>query len=81
VDVSQVQPLSCRLFPLLVLDFGQGRTVLTLISSSTYRLAGAWPPGRYPCLSDPRLPPLHRSLKGDLDWMFGPGFARALSRR
>ena len=80
LDRSEVQPLSCRLFPLVVLDFGEGRTALTLVSASTRRLVGSFPPTRYPCLSDPKLPRLVRSLRGDLDWIFGPGFARALGR-
>lgn len=81
VDRSEIQPLSCRLFPLIVLDFGQGRVALTLISTSTWRLVQAHPPKRYPCLADPALPPLTQALRGDLDWAFGKGFARALARR
>ncbi|MBI5542344.1 MAG: hypothetical protein HY901_00525 [Deltaproteobacteria bacterium] len=80
VDRSEIQPLSCRLFPLIVVDFGEGRCALTLVSKTTHRLVGAFPPPRYPCLSDDRLPPLPEALKGDLDWAFGKGFARALDR-
>ena len=80
-DQSEVQPLSCRLFPLVVLDLGEGRTALTLVSRATWRLLGAHPPHRYPCLSDGGLPPLYRSMRRELDWAFGVGFARALSRR
>ncbi|MGC4115629.1 MAG: hypothetical protein QM765_13700 [Myxococcales bacterium] len=80
VDQSDLQPLSCRLFPLIVVDLGQGRTALTLVSRTTFRLVGAHPPRRYPCLSDPHLPLLTESLRGDLDWAFGKGFAQALAR-
>jgi len=79
-EQSEIQPLSCRLFPLIVLDYGQGRVALTLVSKSTWKLAGAWPARRYPCLADPKLPPLHESMKRDLDWAFGKGFARALAK-
>lgn len=77
---SELQPLSCRLFPLIVLDFGEGRVALTLVSRRTGRMVGAWPTARYPCLSDPSLPPLVESLAGDLNWAFGAGFATALRR-
>lgn len=80
VGQSEIQPLSCRLFPLIVLDFGQGRVALTLVSRTTSKLAGSWPARRYPCLADPGLPQLFESMEGDLDWAFGEGFARALSR-
>jgi hypothetical protein len=80
VDQSDIQPLSCRLFPLIVVDFAQGRTALTLVSPSTWKLVGAHPPRRYPCLADPKLPPIFESLRGDLDWAFGKGFARALAK-
>ncbi|MBI5546586.1 MAG: hypothetical protein HY901_22110 [Deltaproteobacteria bacterium] len=80
IERSELQPLSCRLFPLIVLDFGPGRVVLTLVSKSTWRLMGGYPPGRYPCLTEPSLPPLVESMKGDLDWAFGKGFARALAK-
>jgi len=76
---SDVQPLPCRLFPLLLVDTGD-RVLLTVVSSSTYRLVSAFPPRRYPCLADPSLPPLWESMRADLDWLFGRGFARALKR-
>lgn len=79
VGQSDIQPLSCRLFPLIVVDFGQGRTALTLVSKTTHKLVGAYPPARYPCLSDSKLPPIYEALRGDLDWVFGKGFARSLA--
>lgn len=80
VDRATLQPLSCRLFPLIVVDRGGGRVVLTVVARHTRRLVGTHPAGRYPCLSDAALPPLHRALRRDLDWLFGAGFARALAR-
>jgi hypothetical protein len=81
VDRGKLQPISCRLFPLIVVDCGDGRVLLTLVASHTRRLVSAYPPNRYPCLDDPSLPPLVESMCEDLDWLFGKGFAQALSAR
>lgn len=80
IDRGQLQPVSCRLFPLIVVDRGQGRVLLTVVARHTRRLVSAHPAHRYPCLADPTLPPLHQSMRGDLDWLFGQGFARALAK-
>lgn len=80
IDRSDVQPISCRLFPLIVVDRGGGQVVLTVVASHTRRLVGAYPHKRYPCLADSSLPPLYESMRRDLDWLFGKGFARALGR-
>ncbi|MGI5863057.1 MAG: hypothetical protein ACOX6T_13480 [Myxococcales bacterium] len=79
LEQSDVQPLSCRLFPLIVVALGEGRTLLSVVSRSTSRLVATWPAGRFPCLNDESLPPLHISMRRDLDWLFGGGFARALA--
>jgi hypothetical protein len=79
VDRGQLQPVSCRLFPLIVVDRGAGRSLLTVVAPHTRRLVSAYPAHRYPCLDDASLPPLHASMQGDLDWLFGAGFARALA--
>jgi hypothetical protein len=76
-----LQPAPCQLFPLIVVDVGDGRVALTVVSRATWRLAGARPPAQYPCLADPTLPALKDSLAADLDWLMGPGFARALRER
>lgn len=79
IDRGGLQPLSCRLFPLIVVDCGGGRVLLTVVASHTRRLVSAYPPKRYPCLDDTSLPPLYESLRADLDWVFGNGFAKALA--
>jgi len=81
IDRGELQPLSCRLFPLIVVDRGGGRVLLTVVGSHTRRLVGAYPAKRYPCLADASLPPLYETMRGDLDWVFGKGFAQALSRQ
>ncbi len=70
--------MSCRLFPLIAVALPRGKVALTLVARRTYRLVGAFPQERYPCLSDSSLPPLAESMRVDLDWLFGRGFARAL---
>jgi len=79
IDRGLLQPVSCRLFPLIVIDRGGGRVLLTVVASHTRRLVSAFPPSRYPCLADPSLPPLHEAMRADLDWLFGDGFAQALT--
>lgn len=80
IDRGELQPVSCRLFPLIVVDRGGGQVVLTVVAGHTSRLVSAHPPRRYPCLQDDALPPLHEAMRGDLDWLFGKCFARALAK-
>jgi hypothetical protein len=81
LDRGELQPVSCRLFPLIVVDRGRGRVALTIVGSHTRRLVSAYPAKRYPCLDDASLPPLYEAMRADLDWLFGEGFAEALSRK
>lgn len=80
IERAELQPLSCRLFPLIVVDRGRGRALLTVVARHTRRLVSAHPADRYPCLGDVGLPPLYEAMRGDLDWLFGNGFANALRR-
>jgi hypothetical protein len=68
IDRSELQPLSRRLFPLIVVDRGAGRVLLTVVGSHTRRLVSAYPAKRYPCLADASLPPLYEAMRDDLDW-------------
>ncbi len=81
LDRGAIQPLSCRLFPLIAVGLPRNGVALTLVARHTHRLVSAPAPDRYPCLSDPSLPPLIDSMRSDLDWLFGRGFARALASR
>jgi hypothetical protein len=78
---SDIQPYTCRIFPLLLILLDRGRILLTVLDKSNYRAFNTYPPWRFPCLVDSSLPPLVRSMAGTLDWLFGKGFARELSRR
>lgn len=81
IDRGALQPVSCRLFPLIVVDRADRKALLTVVASHTSRLVGAHPARRYPCLDDASLPPLRESMRGDLDWLFGKGFAKALANQ
>ena len=80
IEQNEVQPLTCRTFPLLLITMERGRVVLSVLARHSYKHVGSLPPGRFPCLSDPTLPPIYESMRGDLDWLFGPGFADELAR-
>ncbi|MGI5861346.1 MAG: DUF3109 family protein [Myxococcales bacterium] len=80
VQLSEVQPLTCRVFPLLLIVLGRGKLVLSVLAKHSFREVGSLHPRRFPCLSDPTLPPIYESLSADLDWMFGQGFAGELAR-
>jgi hypothetical protein len=75
-----LQPLSCALFPLLVVETSPGRLLLSLVTADNHRLLGHHPPRRYPCLDDVALPPLVQAMRGDLEVLLGRGATRALLR-
>ncbi len=78
VQRQVVQPLPCRLFPLVLVELPTGGVLLTTLYRTTTRLVGTFPATRFPCLADPTHRLLSRSMSRDLDWLFGRGFARAL---
>lgn len=81
VERNLVQPITCRVFPLMLMKLDDGTPVLGVLTRKNHRHVGGSPPSDYPCLSDPSLPLIVESLADDLDWMFGPGFASELQRR
>jgi hypothetical protein len=80
VERQTVQPLPCRLFPLILVELPTGGVLLTTLYARTTRLVGSFPVSRFPCLGESKRPLLTQSLARDLDWLFGRGFARALRR-
>ncbi|MFH1808351.1 MAG: hypothetical protein ABIJ09_06395 [Pseudomonadota bacterium] len=76
-----LQPLSCALFPLVVVETSPGRLLLSLVTTDNHRLLGQPAPRHFPCLSDPLLPPLVESVRGDLALLFGREFALALAKQ
>jgi hypothetical protein len=81
VGLEQVQPLPCRLFPLVLVELSTGAVALTTLYRRTTGLLGTFPASRFPCLGDPSRPALARSQARELDWLFGRGFAAALCER
>jgi hypothetical protein len=77
---SDIQPYTCRIFPLLLISLEHGKILLTVLDKSNYKSWNTYSPQRFPCLADPSLPPLVQSMAKTLDWLFGKGFARELSR-
>jgi hypothetical protein len=53
--------------------------LITVLQKTNYKLLGSLPPDRFPCLSDPALPPLLESMGATMDRLFGKGFARAIT--
>jgi Protein of unknown function (DUF3109). len=80
VAITDLQPISCRLFPLVLVNLRRGRVLLTVLNRRNHKLWQAPTPNRFPCLSDPTLPPLVQSMSSTLDWLFGKSFARTLKR-
>lgn len=81
VAIDALQPISCGLFPLALLALTPGRVLVTTLQETNHKLLGILPPKRFPCLSDPTLPPLLESMSATLDRLFGDGFARAVRSR
>jgi hypothetical protein len=78
VDKGIIQPISCGLFPLALFALTRGRVLVTVLQKSNHKLLRVLPPERFPCLADPKLPPLLDSMGATLDQLFGKGFARAV---
>jgi hypothetical protein len=76
---SEIQPYTCRIFPLLLILLNSGRILLTVLNKSNYKAFNTYSPKSFPCLADPSLPPLVESMADTLDWLFTKGFAHELS--
>jgi Fe-S-cluster containining protein len=81
MEITDIQPFTCRIFPLIIVQLDGGRVLLTVLDKKNYKAFESHPPSRFPCLSDPKLPPLVKSMSKTLDWMFGKGFAKVLQKR
>ena len=80
ISRTDVQPYTCRMFPLLLILLDNGRILLTVLNKSNYKAFNTYAPKSFPCLADPSLPPLVESMAGTLDWLFGEGFAHELQK-
>ncbi|MBN2493123.1 MAG: DUF3109 family protein [Deltaproteobacteria bacterium] len=80
IDQTDVQPITCRLFPLVLVDMPEEKVLLTVVNAENHKAWGGKHPRHFPCLSDPELPPALESMGPTLDWLFGAGFAAELQR-
>ncbi|HSA23571.1 MAG TPA: hypothetical protein P5076_19075 [Myxococcota bacterium] len=78
VGRTDLQPVTCRLFPLVLVAMPKGGVLVTVNDGGNYRAWGARHPRSFPCLNDTRLPRVIDSMADTLDWLFGPGFAEAV---
>jgi hypothetical protein len=76
-----LKPIPCRLFPLALVDLGDGRRLLTAVHRATASDLGTLPAARFPCLrGDPSRPPLYRAMRETLHALFGRAAYRAIAR-
>ena len=76
-----LKPLPCRLFPIIVVDMGEGQRLLTAVARRTASLVGTYPAARFPCLrNDARRRPLYREMAATLRSVFGAPAARDITR-
>jgi len=80
IGQTEIQPITCRLFPMVLCHMSRGRVLVTIINRSNYKAFGSKHPRYFPCLSEPDLPPALSSMAATMDWVFGPGFARAVRK-
>ena len=80
VDQTDLQPITCRLFPLVLCHMPHRKALVTLNNRDNYRAWGGKHPRYFPCLSEPDLPPVLRTMGPTLDWLFGKGFTSAIKR-
>lgn len=72
-----LKPLPCRLFPLVVVDLGDDRLLLTAVHRTTASRLGL-PPRRFPCLLGDDRVDLVRSARGTLAELLGEPAARRI---
>jgi hypothetical protein len=67
-----LKPMPCRLFPLIVVDLGDGRRLLTAVTAKTARHVGLPPARSFPCLRDPgSARPLYLDARDTLEALWG----------
>lgn len=74
-----LKPLPCRLFPLVLVDAEQGRTLVTAIHKRTANLAQSRPARAFPCIGA-RAPTLAESCAPTLTELYGAAVSREVLR-
>lgn len=76
-----LKPLPCRLFPLAIVELGDGQLLLTAVHRRTARHLGSRSARAFPCLrGDPARPALAVSQHDTLTELFGARSANAIAR-
>lgn len=81
IDRTDLQPITCRIFPLVLVYLPRGKVLVTIINRQNYRAWGGKHPKYFPCLSATDLPPALKTMGPTLDWLFGKGFAKAIEKK
>ncbi len=80
IGQTEIQPVTCRLFPMVLCHMSRGRVLVTIINRENYKAFGSKHPRYFPCLAEPDLPLAMDTMASTMDWVFGPGFAKAVRR-
>jgi hypothetical protein len=76
-----LKPLPCWLFPLVIVDVGEGARLLTAVHRHTRSLLDTYPPRAFPCLrEDPARPPLVDAMRATLESFVGLAAFRRIRR-
>lgn len=75
-----LKPLPCRLFPLVIVDAEDGRTLVTAIHTRTATLAGSRPARAFPCLGID-APTIAESCADTLTALYGEKSAADIARQ
>ncbi len=75
-----LKPMPCRLFPLVVVDLGDGHVLLTALARHTSPLAGGGGAAAFPCLRRGDDPTLAESAADTLEELWSRPVARAVVR-
>lgn len=71
-----LKPLPCRLFPLVLVDAEDGRTVISAVSRRTWRLAGSRPARSFACIGQEGAPTVAEACVDTLTTLYGAKVAR-----
>jgi hypothetical protein len=77
-----LKPMPCRLFPLVLVDLGEDRVLLTAVTRHTARRVGLPPPASFPCLrgDTTRTAPLARNVRDTIRELWGEEIWGAVRR-
>jgi hypothetical protein len=77
-----LKPMPCRLFPLIVVDLGEDRVLLSAVSTRTARHVGLPGARSFPCLRGDTTDavPLYESVRDTIEALWGPAAWRAVRR-